>query len=81
MEIQVQQNIEFPLKDFENHGKDFLEASYAVSLFWIYWTNVFCYTNVLTTKLNIISIINFVFVSYSTICPPSLTELLFKLCV
>lgn len=33
MEIKVQQNIEFPMKDFEKHGKNLLETSYSVSLF------------------------------------------------
>lgn len=35
MEIRVQQNIEFPMKDFDNHGTQFLETSYAVSLFFM----------------------------------------------
>lgn len=30
MKIQVQQNIEYPSKDFD--GRDFLETTYAVSL-------------------------------------------------
>lgn len=32
MQVKVQQNIEFPLKEFESHGREFLETSYAVSL-------------------------------------------------
>lgn len=32
MKVQVQQNIEYPLKDFDGHGRDLLETTYAVRL-------------------------------------------------
>lgn len=34
MKIQVQQNIEYPLKDIDNHGNNCLETTYAVSIFF-----------------------------------------------
>lgn len=64
MKIQVQQNIEYPSKDFDSHGRDLLETTYAVSLSLLH-------TGIL--QLNVIST-NLVYMTDSSITQIYLLE-------